>query len=150
MEEQPRRFGLGRILSLTGALWIGLFFLARYGLFGSNPFTTVILGMGAFFPIALMFAGRVIRRRGQRSDRPENEHVPQHQAPPRRQARPPDPVTFTELADAVSFDEVEITPDPPEPTPTPVALPMSVDSDIQARTSAEMIADAKKALSADD
>ena len=148
MEEQPRRFGLGRILSLTGALWIGLFFLARYGLFGSNPFTTVILGMGAFFPIAMMFAGRVIRRRGQRSDRPENENVPQ--PPPRRQTRPPDPVTFTELADAVSFDEVEITPDPPEPTPTPVALPMSVDSDIQARTSAEMIADAKKALSADD
>jgi len=148
MEERGRRFGLGRILSTIGALWIGLFFLTRFGLFGANPFTTVILGMGAFLPIAMMFAGRVITRRGKRTEPADSEQVPE---PPRhRQTRPPDPVTFTELAEAVTFDEVETPPESPPPEsapPEPMVVPS--DTEIRMRTSAEMVADAKRALAPD-
>lgn len=149
MEENTKRFGLGRILSTIGALWIALFFLTRFGLFGSNPFTTVVLGLGAFLPIAMMFVGRVITRRGKRTKPSQVEPAPE---PPRRQTPSPDPVTFTDLAEAVRFDEVETSDEPSRAeaeivVETPAAVP--TEAVVEMKTSAEMVADAKKDLPAE-
>lgn len=136
MENEQRTIRLGRIISFVGAAWIGLFFLARSGLFGSNPFTTVILGMGAFFPIAMMFIGRVVRRRGTRTpvetaEQPRPSPRPSTQRPSR-----PEPVVIEEVLPPI---------EPVIPAIEPVAE--SVDIETQAMTSEEMVAEAKKRLS---
>jgi len=145
MAEDQNRIRLGRIITFIGAAWIGLFFLARSGLFGSNQFTTVILGMGAFFPIAMMFVGRVVRRRSTRTSAESEEPSPPAPRPPPRSVtqrpnRPPDPVTIEELSAAVKFEEVE---DGVEP----IAMPEDLATPSDTKTSAEMVAEAKKRLS---
>ena len=145
MAEDQNRIRLGRIITFIGAAWIALFFLTRSGLFGSNQFTTVILGMGAFFPIAMMFVGRVVRRRSTRTPAESEEPSPPAPRPPPRSAtqqpnRPPDPVTIEELSAAVKFEEVE---DKVEP----MAMPEEPATPSDAKTSAEMVAEAKKRLS---
>ncbi len=149
MEDERRRFGVGRIITSIGAIWFGLFFAANAGLFGTNQFTTVIQGMGAFFPIAMMFTGRVIRRREKRRtiDSEIEELTRPSPRSPQRPSRPPAPVTIEELADAVKFEEPE---EPPEPTniePTP--LPTPIDPNLETMTSEEMVAEARKKLAGD-
>ena len=141
MENEQRRVRLGRIISFVGTAWIALFFLARTGLFGSNPFTTVILGMGVFFPIALMFVGRVVRRRATRTPvEPMEKPRPTPRPVTQRPSRPPDPATLEELSAAVKFEEVEETVEPVVMREDPVT---SSDP----KTSAEMVAEAKRRLS---
>ena len=150
MEDGRKRFGVGRTISTIGVVWFGLFFAANAGLFGSNQFTTVILGMGAFFPIAMMFTGRVIsRREKRRTTDSEIEELtrPAPRPSPQRPSRPPDPVTIEELADAVKFEEPEETPEPTNIEPAP--LPMAIDPDLETKTSAEMIAEARTKFSSD-
>ena len=133
MENEQRRIRLGRIISFVGAAWIGLFFLARSGLFGSNPFTTVILGMGAFFPIAMMFIGRVVRRRATRTPVETVEQPRPSARPSTQRPRRPDPVVIEEVL-------------PPHIEPvSPAIEPVieSVDIETQAMTSEEMVAEAK-------
>ena len=152
MEDDRRRIGLGRIISVVGAIWLGLFFLTRTGLFGSNPFTTIILGMGAFFPIAMLFVGRIIRRRA--SPRPvEIEQSPPptprptSRPRPQPQTRPPDPVNPEDLADAIRFEKAEEMPEHIESGPMPMSMHEEVESvakDADQMTSEEMVAEAKK------
>lgn len=148
MEDQRKRIGLGRIISTLGIVWFGLFFAARSGLFGSNPFTTVILGMGALFPLVLMFAGRVIRRRSKRTPVESVEPAPPRPRPtppPQRQRPAPDPVTVEERADTVKSKRPEETLEPIETEP--VSSPMPIETEIGGMTSEEMVAEAKKRYS---
>ena len=150
MEDERRRFGVGRIITTIGAIWFGLFFAANAGLFGTNQFTIVIQGMGAFFPIAMMCAGRVIRRREKRRTIDSEIEVltrPSPRPSPQRPSRPADPVTIEELADAVKFEELEEIPEPTNIEPTP--LPTPIDPDLETMTSAEMVAEARKKLASD-
>lgn len=142
MDNEQRRIRLGRIISFVGAAWIGLFFLARSGLFGSNQFTTVILEMGAFFPIAMMFVGRIVRRRASRTpvetvEQPRPTPRPTPRPSAQRPSRPPpDPVVIEEVLPHI---------EPVTPAFEPVVE--SVDIETQAMTSEEMVAEAKRRLS---
>lgn len=151
MENEQRRVRLGRIISFVGAAWIGLFFLARSGIFGSNPFTTVILGMGAFFPIAMMFVGRVVRRRATPTPvEPAEQPRPAPRPVTQRPKRPPDPFVFEEVSTEIEPKKAPIEPTKPavelnKPPVDPVAVP--IEGDLHTMTSAEMVAEAKRRLS---
>ncbi len=157
MDDDRRRIGLGRVISILGATWLGLFFLTNTGLFGSNPFTTIILGMGAFFPIAMLFVGRIIRRRG--SPRPiEIEQSPpptprpssRPRPHPQPQTRPPDPVTLEDSAEAIKFEKMEEMHHPTDSERMPMSMHENVEliaEDADPMTSEEMVAEAKKRYS---
>jgi hypothetical protein len=166
MDDDRRRIGLGRVISILGAIWLGLFFLTGTGLFGSNPFTTIVLGMGAFFPIALLFVGRIIRKRETRT--PVEIEQPPPPAPrpssrprphPQPQTRPPDPAALEDSAEAIKFEKVEEMHDPTdsEPKHMPRSQPMSMHENVESiaedadpMTSEEMLAEAKKRYSSEN
>ena len=63
-EEQLRaRARLGRILTTIGSIWFVLVILSNVGLLSFLPFNTSFLSNSFFIPLAMIFSGRVIRRR---------------------------------------------------------------------------------------
>lgn len=88
-DERQATEGFGRILSGIGTAWAVLFFAARFIPAGGTPLGDLLdfFGSSLFIPIALIFAGRVVTRRGQRGD--VESSPPVSQPTPTRPSRPP-------------------------------------------------------------
>lgn len=131
-----------------GALWAGLFFAANFFDVGGTPVGDVLgfFGQSLFFPIALVFAGRVISRRARRPSveeapdapepKPQQRPAQRTPPPPTRRPAPPPPVAEPEiekLEEAIGFSEPMSRPE--TTTQQPSHMPKSSD---------EMIAEARE------
>lgn len=168
MEDADSRNRLGRILSTVGYVWIGLYFISRFIDVGGTPLGDIMVffrsTISFYISIALLFAGRSIRRRARRTSvedvigSPEEPSEQQSQSMPppaprtvQRSPAPlppppspapvePEPVDTDELAKAIGFDPSEETPGSPD---TEV-------EEVGRKTSAEMIAEAHRRFNKDD
>ncbi len=157
MADADGRARLGKILSGIGSVWIALYFLSRFVNVGGTPLGDILAFFGSnfFIPIALLFAGRSIRRRSRRVSvedvlgSPTEKPEPSPPPPPRPvQARPapppprpvePEPVDMDELADATGFDRSE-----------EIVSPSDIEVEEAGRkTSDEMIAEAHRRFNKD-
>lgn len=166
-EERNSQARLGKILSAVGSIWILLFFVANFFDVGGTALGDILgfFGNSFFIPIALLFAGRVVRRRS--GQLPGRTTVPTQQRPPQREAtqrRPvakpapkavskpapsPSPVEpdVEELAVAIGFEE-----ETPEPEPDrgrdvrEDQFKARYEPSYKAKSSDEMIAEARKRL----
>lgn len=161
---------LARILSGVGAIWIALFIVSNVVNAGGTPIGDVLafFGDNLFFPIALLFSGRVVRRQTERDtgkapesssrrtppivspgasqprpqrSAPQARPVPKPEAPKQRTPSPsvtPAAPDIDELAKAVGFDELDETITQPDR-----------GSSYTPKSSEEMIAEARKKLARD-
>ena len=160
-DEKPKaKHRLGRILSFAGVVWFLLIIAGNMGLFRSLPFD-VFVGGTLFFPIALMFAGRVLRRGDETirriKSRADSEPTPPvlSQPNPRPEPKPkppsmevsrPESVTVQDLESVIGFEEPAAEPQPVEESLTEFITP-STDPDLM--SSADMIEEAKRRLKSD-
>jgi hypothetical protein len=153
---------LGKILSVAGAIWIVLYAVSNFVNAGGTPLGNVLgfFGENLFFPVALLFSGRAIRRQADRGggvSQSKTQRTPpiltldQPPSPPQRPAPrpaprpkpkvapPPPPIAATpdieELAEAIGFDDLDSKAGAPDPT-----------SSHTPKSSEEMIAEARKKL----
>lgn len=157
-EERVRRLRLGRFLSWAGSFWLLLVVAANFGLLRALPFAEFLAGT-LFFPFAMLWAGRVLKRRNP----PSPPQVPTSSGT-RMTRRPPPPVAERLPAPEPSFPElfefeeptdpvpVELEPIEPEPSFTIDMDPEDIVFDVTGRplkSSDEMIAEAKERLRSD-
>lgn len=168
-EARNNQARFGRILSGVGSIWLLLFFVSNFFDVGGTPFGDILgfFGDSFFIPIALLFAGRAIRRRS--GQVPQQTTIPVEPRPPQRRAakptsptpreptkteRKPAPVPspeepdMEELAAAIGFDGEA-------PDETALARPGEANKDqfkaryeptYKAKSSEEMLAEARDRL----
>lgn len=132
----------GRILSAVGSVWILLFFVSNFFNVGGTPLGDILsfFGDSFFVPIALLFAGRVIRRRS--GEVPRQTTVPDQPRPPQRQTAKPKPA-----ASPVSTRKERKpmpVPTPAEPDVEELAAAIGFDEEMPDKTSPTRPGDANK------
>lgn len=154
VRETQARFG--RILSAVGSIWIVLFVVANFFDVGGTPLGDILrfFGDSFFVPIALLFAGRAIRRRSgempQRTTMAE-QRQPQRQAAQRRPAAKPaprperKPISTTEGKVATPTEsKTKPMPTPAEPDIEELAVAIGFDDKTAAEPPSERPGSANK------
>ena len=148
---------IGRVLSTVGFVWLALVIVAGTGVLDGIPFLEFFAGT-FFFPIALLFTSRVLRRRGRAQQQglpPTPVNRPSSaRAEPRRPA--PRPATQS-LEDAIGGLQVDERPSGEEPTARdrsererdPKPRLAETEQRSQPKTSAEMVEEARRKYSPD-